>query len=495
MQLYVKWVNNLMLDRTPQVFISYSWTTEEFKSKVKELAERLVHDGVDVKLDIWDLKDGHDKYAFMEECVTNPNIDRVLIICDKGYATKADKRQGGVGNETAIISAEVYQNATQEKFIPVIMERDEHGEPYMPAYLKSRMYKDLTGDNYSKGYEELLRNIYEKPSERKPMLGKRPMWLDEDESAELYPVKEAKKKVEALGPEQLRLVAAQDFIDVYLNALKKFYKRNIDTAEYLNYFRETKDYRDVFLDYIKSISTTIEHLGEFMADTFEKMYNTLYNVETFEPNACSCGCDDFDLFRVHVWELFVCTTTYFLHNEAYKSLNELLVHTYFLRTSPLGSETKPLSYERFRFHSKMIEEQIKPTLEAGLKNKFTLTGHYLCMEREYLPVYTGKKIAEADLFLYQIYDGLDLQGLTKTYAWFPTCYIYAEQYTSMWQRLKSKRYCEKIEPLFGVSTIGELIERLNKCKMDWNIRYSGGFADPAPVIMSYIKVDEIATLP
>ena len=128
-----------MLDRTPQVFISYSWTTEEFKSKVKELAERLVHDGVDVKLDIWDLKDGHDKYAFMEECVTNPNIDRVLIICDKGYATKADKRQGGVGNETAIISAEVYQNATQEKFIPVIMERDEHGEPYMPAYLKSRM--------------------------------------------------------------------------------------------------------------------------------------------------------------------------------------------------------------------------------------------------------------------------------------------------------------------------------------------------------------------
>ena len=274
-----------MLDRTPQVFISYSWTTEEFKSKVKELAERLVHDGVDVKLDIWDLKDGHDKYAFMEECVTNPNIDRVLIICDKGYATKADKRQGGVGNETAIISAEVYQNATQEKFIPVIMERDEHGEPYMPAYLKSRMYKDLTGDNYSKGYEELLRNIYEKPSERKPMLGKRPMWLDEDESAELYPVKEAKKKVEALGPEQLRLVAAQDFIDVYLNALKKFYKRNIDTAEYLNYFRETKDYRDVFLDYIKSISTTTEHLGEFMADTFEKMYNTLYNVETFEPNA------------------------------------------------------------------------------------------------------------------------------------------------------------------------------------------------------------------
>ena len=142
-----------MLDRIPQVFISYSWTNELFKQSVEELAQKLMHDGVNVKLDIWDLKDGQDKYMFMEECVTNSDIDKVLIICDKGYASKADKRQGGVGTETAIISAEVYQNARQEKFIPVIMERDENGDPYMPAYLKSRIYKDLTGDNYEKEYE------------------------------------------------------------------------------------------------------------------------------------------------------------------------------------------------------------------------------------------------------------------------------------------------------------------------------------------------------
>ena len=66
-----------MLDRTPHIFISYSWTTEDFQARVKELAERLMHDGVDVRLDIWDLKDGQDKYAFMEQCVTDPEIDRV----------------------------------------------------------------------------------------------------------------------------------------------------------------------------------------------------------------------------------------------------------------------------------------------------------------------------------------------------------------------------------------------------------------------------------
>lgn len=51
-----------MIDRTPRVFISYSWTSTKFQQQVKELAERLVHDGVDVVLDIWDLKDGQDKF-------------------------------------------------------------------------------------------------------------------------------------------------------------------------------------------------------------------------------------------------------------------------------------------------------------------------------------------------------------------------------------------------------------------------------------------------
>ena len=71
-----------MRDKTPQVFISYSWTSDEFKEKVKHLAKDLLHDGIEVKLDIWELKDGQDKYAFMEQCVTNPEIDKVLIICD-----------------------------------------------------------------------------------------------------------------------------------------------------------------------------------------------------------------------------------------------------------------------------------------------------------------------------------------------------------------------------------------------------------------------------
>ena len=56
-----------MLDRTPQVFISYSWTSKEYQELIISIASRMRHDGVDIKLDVWDLKEGQDKYAYMEQ--------------------------------------------------------------------------------------------------------------------------------------------------------------------------------------------------------------------------------------------------------------------------------------------------------------------------------------------------------------------------------------------------------------------------------------------
>ena len=114
-------------DKIPKIFISYSWSSDDL---VIPLAKRLVSHGVDVILDKWDLKEGQDKYVFMEQCVNDPEIDKVLIICDKKYAEKANNREGGVGDETVIISSEIYGNMKQEKFIPIIAERDEEGQPY-----------------------------------------------------------------------------------------------------------------------------------------------------------------------------------------------------------------------------------------------------------------------------------------------------------------------------------------------------------------------------
>lgn len=122
-----------MEDKIPKIFISYSWVVSE---RVLELAERLVANGVDVVLDKWDLKEGQDKYAFMEQCVVNTGIDKVLLICDKSYCDKANSRAGGVGDETVIISPEIYNQVNQEKFLPIIFEVDEYNKPLYTSLYK-----------------------------------------------------------------------------------------------------------------------------------------------------------------------------------------------------------------------------------------------------------------------------------------------------------------------------------------------------------------------
>lgn len=483
-----------MIDKTPQVFISYSWTSEEYKQRVKDLAARLMHDGILVKLDIWDLKDGQDKYVYMEQCVTDENIDKVLILSDRIYAEKADKRKGGVGDETTIISPEIYGHASQQKFIPVVMERDEQGTAYLPAYLKSRMYKDLSGDSFEAEYESLVRTIYDEPAERKPELGSRPAWLDSEPSA-LYPAKEAMHQLFNTQARSLKNSAAQEFLDAYIEALKPFFKASYsDPQTYLEDFSAMKDARNLFLGYLKGFSTK-EHFGSFMADSFEKLYNSLCDIRTFVPDAHSCGTDEFDIFKLHVWELFVCTTAFMLHNELYSDLHEMLYHTYFLRQDGLSETVRTTSYEGFRFHSKLMEEQIKPKMPQDLSRKYTLTGHYMVNDREYLPLYSGKALANADLFLYQVYNGLNLEQITEWFPWFPTLYVYADHYDSVWKKLKSEQFCKKIMPIFGVATIQDLKARLSQCKVDSNVRYSHGFADPAPAILSYIKLDDVGVLP
>lgn len=145
-----------------KIFISYSWTPEKNKKKVKEFAKKLQDSGFEVIIDQTHLKFGYDKYAFMERMITDPTISKVLIICNKDYAQKADYRIGGVGDESMIITSEMYGKVDQSKFIPVVFERDRNGKPYLPAYLKRLMYVDLSNKRqYKISYYELVKQMRE----------------------------------------------------------------------------------------------------------------------------------------------------------------------------------------------------------------------------------------------------------------------------------------------------------------------------------------------
>lgn len=479
-------------DKIPKIFISYSWSSDAL---VLPLAERLVSHGVDVILDKWDLKEGQDKYAFMEQCVNDPDIDKVLIVCDKKYQQKANAREGGVGDETAIISTEIYGKVRQEKFIPIIAEHNEEGEPCVPIYIKSRIYIDLSDTAmYEEEYEKLLRNIYNKPSYKKPTLGNKPEWLEEDK-VNCFLLQDLLRQIKGASNEQRQISLVQKFKQQYIDVLKEFHKKDTTPEEAFNNYLSTKSVRDYYLDFLDVLLDTNLNVGEFLCDFFEDLFNTLIYVKTFSEKSISYAEVELDVYKCLIWEMFVCTTAFLRYYKMYDTINKILTNTYFLRNTPFDANVTPTNYSRFRHHSSIIEDQYKPTTEK--KNKYTLLGDVVYNEREKRPVYSNEALAQADLFLYQVFNAMNVTINEKyrpydTY-WFPTMYIYTKAGVNEWEKLKSRKYCERIFPLFNVTNIEDLKTVIQKCIQERDMGYRRYYF-PAPAILSCIKIDEIGTL-
>lgn len=140
----------------PKVFISYSWNPPSNQQNVFELIQKLESDGINVIYDRKDLYPGQDMNYFMENVLTSDTIDAVIMVCNKDYAEKANKRSGGVGYESELILTEIRNKPLQRKYIPVVIEHDVNGELPLPKFLESRYCVDLSRDT---GYKELLNAI------------------------------------------------------------------------------------------------------------------------------------------------------------------------------------------------------------------------------------------------------------------------------------------------------------------------------------------------
>ena len=76
---------------TPKVFISYSHDTPEHKMWVMKLAQKLMDNGIEVMLDMWELGPGDDIARFMERGLME--ADRILMVCTESTC----KGRGGTG--------------------------------------------------------------------------------------------------------------------------------------------------------------------------------------------------------------------------------------------------------------------------------------------------------------------------------------------------------------------------------------------------------------
>ena len=160
-------------NKNPKVFISYSWDNEIHKSWVKELADKLTDNSIWVFFDGYDLSAGKDMTHFMETSVKES--DKVLMIMTPNYKVKAEKRVGGVGYETSMVTAEIFNNQQSDKFIPIV--RLGARENCTPTFVQSKLGIDMSnGDDFNEKFEELLRTIYGEHKVKRPQLGKKPIF-------------------------------------------------------------------------------------------------------------------------------------------------------------------------------------------------------------------------------------------------------------------------------------------------------------------------------
>lgn len=137
----------------PKVFLSYSHDSAEHKQWALDLATRLVHSGIDARIDAWEVGGGSDLPYFMETQLTE--VDRVVMICTENYVEKANKGTGGVGYEKMIVTSSLMSNIDDKKIIPIIRQK---GSKKVPTFLKTKAYIDFSNDDaFESVIDELMR--------------------------------------------------------------------------------------------------------------------------------------------------------------------------------------------------------------------------------------------------------------------------------------------------------------------------------------------------
>lgn len=433
----------------PKVFISYSWHPEENKIRVQQLARRLMSDGVDVILDVWSLKDGQDKYVFMEKMVVDSDINKVLIICNKDYAEKADCRKGCVGTESTIMSDEIYSKAEQTKFLPVVFEKGDDGMIYKPYFLKSRIHIDMSSDDcYEMGYEQLLRDIFDKPLIKKPALGTMPAFLETDEPILLSTAKEQR----FLKVKNEESSSFKDWVERYLEKLIaslgqfKISFRGGNAKDLVDLIEKSIDSMQVvtndFINFLETVSANEECKGEQFVDFFENLLQYYEDNNIALPTSDSVSYLVNDNYRFFNYELFLSFASIMLKHQRFDIIRDVVSADFCILSNRMGREVMPLNYVEF--------QKYNYTLDRFKKN---LTNSNLISEAATLlkSKMEGKlfeKMVEADILLY--YLSLVYVKTEEVYdTWYPELSIYNSSFTIL-PKLVSSRYFEKTKVLFGV---------------------------------------------
>lgn len=318
----------------PKMFISYSWSNPDHEKWVLTLATELRESGVDVILDKWDLKEGNDANAFMEQMVTDKDIKKVALICDRTYAEKTDDRKGGVGTEAQIISPKIYEEQDQNKFVAVVRELDENGKAFLPAYYSSRIYIELSDTSmYAEGFDELLRWAFDEPLHKKPLIGSKPSFLEESSNDLRLPTSiPHRRAVEAIRNGRENAVPlVEDYFEVLTKKLE-LARVDQDSDPFDEAIFESikafQPYRDEAIEILLLLGRYQD--GDVATDVIRRFLEGLIPYQFRPQDVTSYREWDYDNFRFIAHEFLLYAMASLLKYEKFDAVRQLVGNGFYL---------------------------------------------------------------------------------------------------------------------------------------------------------------------
>ncbi|WP_158586349.1 toll/interleukin-1 receptor domain-containing protein [Serratia inhibens] len=352
--------------KSPKVFISYCWDGQSRQEKIEGLVQRLAADGIDSIVDLYDLKEGDDKYHFMEKMVTDETVSHVLVICDKSYSDKANERRAGVGTESQIISQEIYSKVSQSKFIPLIYELDENNNACTPVFLKSRIYLDFSSpEKENSNWERFVRLLYGQPELVKPALGQRPAYLNVKETKNTYGM-DAKLRTlkSALLSDKVAIsIYRDDFLDSCFQFVDSLRVRVAPTKEedfaqkVIDDFKQLVIARNLLVDWcLMEAKYNKDDFSDSLLYTLEK----LMELSSRPAEMNSWNDVYFHAHRAFTYECFLYIVAALIKCENFSTAHDVFTSHYKLPDTSSYNNVDFCGFEELYYQSDFLQEKLAP---------------------------------------------------------------------------------------------------------------------------------------
>ncbi len=478
---------------SPKAFISYSWTSQEFRDQVREWAERLAADGIEVVIDVFDLKDGHDKYAFMERMVTDPTVTHVLVMCNRSYTEKADARKAGVGTESQIISTEIYEKVEQSKFIPIITEVGPDGKPFLPAFLASRIWIDFSSaEAANDNWERLIRTLYGRPLFEKPRLGSPPAYIQD---AANPPSSEMSAKFAALRG---AILAPRPGVGLYRDAFVAACVSAADEVRIRSQPDEAEWPQRVLADCARLVSVR-NHLIDWVVlesevapsagfdDALLGLLEALVELKARPAELSSWRETWFEALRLFTYETFLYVVAALLKTRSYQTLRQIYSHQY-LRPATERELSNPfVTFQTFHATSSSLQEVLAPP-----ERRLLSPAAELVKRQAGRGDLTFHAVQEAELL------SMMMALIDPTGWWYPGTLLYSRNGIpfTFFLRASQRKHFLAIATITGLGTAAEVRDAVLAGLAQGNVVHSGDFQSGFHrSFRELMNLDKLDTLP